>query len=112
MQTEIDVGHLQKREKENQVPIMKKYTKLVLTVVAIISSLCFIIYKYRYDRLYNVMQVLEVFGTPDDPSCVPCDLSPGDLQASPPLQLTPAWQQVSPTVHLYSAYCDHTSMDR
>ena len=36
---------------------MKKYTKLLLAVTAVISSLCFIIYKYRYDRLYHVMQV-------------------------------------------------------
>ena len=36
---------------------MKKYTKLVLALVAVISSLAFLIYKYRYDRLYHVMQV-------------------------------------------------------
>ena len=36
---------------------MKKYTKLLLAIVAVISSLFFIIYKYRYDRLYHVMQV-------------------------------------------------------
>jgi len=95
MQT--DVTNHKRQDKEQ--PIMKKYTKLVLMVVAIMSSLCFLIYKYRYDRLYNVLQVMEVFGTPDDPSCVPC-------VPPPPLQLSPAWQQVSPTVHLYSAYCD------
>ena len=95
MQT--DVTNHKRQDKEQ--PIMKKYTKLVLMVVAIMSSLCFLIYKYRYDRLYNVLQVMEVFGTPDDPNCVPC-------VPPPPLQLSPAWQQVSPTVHLYSAYCD------
>ena len=89
---------------DKETPIMKKYTKLVLMVVAIISSLCFLIYKYRYDRLYNVLQVLEVFGTPDDPSFVPC-------KTPPALELTPAWQRVSPTVYLYSAYCDYTIMD-
>ena len=36
---------------------MKKYTKLGLALVAVISSLAFLIYKYRYDRLYHVMQV-------------------------------------------------------
>ena len=36
---------------------MKKYTKLALALVAVISSLAFLIYKYRYDRLYHVMQV-------------------------------------------------------
>lgn len=105
MQTEIEIVHHQRRDKDKQVPVMKKYTKLVLTVVAIISSLCFLIYKYRYDRLYNVLQVLEVFGTPDDPNLTPC-------KPPPPLQLSPAWQVVSPTVYLYSAYCDYTSMDR
>ena len=35
---------------------MKKYTKLGLALVAVISSLSFLIYKYRYDRLYHVMQ--------------------------------------------------------
>jgi len=91
-----------RQEKENS--LMKKYTKLVLMVVAILSSLCFLIYKYRYDRLYNVLQVMEVFGTPDDPSFVPC-------KTPPPLMLSPAWQQVDHTVYLYSAYCDYTSMD-
>ena len=105
MQTDTVFNVNQKKRQEKETPIMKKYTKLVLMVVAIISSLCFLIYKYRYDRLYNVLQVMEVFGSPDDPSCVPC-------VPPPPLQLSPAWQQVSPTVHLYSAYCDYTSMDR
>jgi len=92
-----------KRQEKNP-SIMKKYTKLVMMVVAIISSLCFLIYKYRYDRLYNVLQVMEVFGTPDDPSFVPC-------KTPPPLQLSPAWQQVDHTMYLYSAYCDYTSTD-
>ena len=52
---------------DSNITKMKKYTKLVLAIVAIISFFCFMLYKYRYDRLYNVMQVLEVFGTPDDP---------------------------------------------
>jgi len=94
---------IQKRQDKDH-SIMKKYTKLVLMVVAIISSLCFLIYKYRYDRLYNVLQVMEVFGTPDDPSFVPC-------KTPPPLQLSPAWQQVDHAIYLYSAYCDYTSTD-
>jgi len=98
-----DSGIVHKRQ-DKESSVMKKYTKLVLMVVAIISSLCFLIYKYRYDRLYNVLQVMEVFGTPDDPSFVPC-------KTPPPLMLNPAWQQVDHTVYLYSAYCDYTSMD-
>jgi len=37
----------------------------VLVAGALVSFLCFLVYKYRYDRLYNVMQVLEVFGSPE-----------------------------------------------
>merc|ERR1711971_574916 len=48
---------------------MKKYTKLILSVVAVISFFSFIFYKFRYDRLYNVMQVLEVFGTRTTQAC-------------------------------------------
>ena len=43
---------------------MKKYTKLLLAIVAVISSLFFIIYKYRYDRLYHVMQVKKWYHSP------------------------------------------------
>jgi hypothetical protein len=37
----------------------------LLVAGAAVSFLCFLVYKYRYDRLYNVMQVLEVFGSPE-----------------------------------------------
>ena len=37
----------------------------MLVAGALLSFLCFLVYKYRYDRLYNVMQVLEVFGSPE-----------------------------------------------
>ena len=45
------------REQRTPGSAMKKYTKLMLALVAVISSLAFLIYKYRYDRLYHVMQV-------------------------------------------------------
>ena len=35
-------------------------------VAAVISTFLFAVYKLKYDRLYHVMQVLEVFGTPSD----------------------------------------------
>merc|ERR1712203_364042 len=80
---------------------MKKYTKLILSVVAVISFFSFIFYKFRYDRLYNVMQVLEVFGTPDDPSVQPC--------TSEDAWLPPTWQSHGPSLHLYSAHCSSTA---
>ena len=89
----------QSKERESSKSTMKKYTKLILVVVAIISSFCFLIYKYRYDRLYNVLQVMEVFGTPDDPSFVPC-------KVPSPIQIPPVWSQSQLNIHLYSAYCE------
>ena len=65
---------------------MKKYTKLVLAVVAVISSLCFVIYKYRYDRLYHVMQVLEVFGSPEEDASSSCHAAAA--------RTVPSWQQL------------------
>jgi len=77
---------------------MKKYTKLLLAIVAVISSLFFIIYKYRYDRLYHVMQVLEVFGSPDQ--------SGGSSLHSYVSSITvPSWQNMGQGVWIYAAYC-------
>jgi len=80
---------------------MKKYTKLILSVIAVVSFFSFIFYKFRYDRLYNVMQVLEVFGTPDDPSVQPC--------TSEDAWVPPTWQSHGPSLHLYSAHCTSTA---
>merc|ERR1712130_970351 len=80
---------------------MKKYTKLILSVVAVISFFSFVFYKFCYDRLYNVMQVLEVFGTPDDPSVQPC--------TSEEEWVPPTWQNHGPSLHLFSAHCSASS---
>ena len=45
---------------------MKKYYKLVLVVVTVISLVSFIFYKTQYDKLYNVLEVLEFFGPGPD----------------------------------------------
>lgn len=85
---------------------MKKYTKLVLVVTALLSTLCFLFYKFRYDRLYNVLQVLEVFGTPDDPSFKDCE-EKSVIQR--PISLPPTWQRVDDSLYLFSAYCEKSS---
>ena len=81
---------------------MKKYSKLLLGLMAAVSSLCFLIYKYRYDRLYHVMQVLEVFGSPEDGVAVP----------GRSLSLSPGWVGLGGGVWLYSAYCSGLQCDR
>lgn len=87
---------------------MKKYMKLLLSVVALVSLVCFIFYKHKYDRLYNVMEVLEIFGTPEDPN-FKC---PSTGSGHPPLlgQVT-SWQRVTDDLSVYSAYCDTTPAD-
>ncbi len=43
---------------------MKKLSKMALAFMALASFFCFLFYKYRYDKLYNVLEVLEFFGNP------------------------------------------------
>lgn len=82
---------------------MKKYTKLLLVAGAISSFLCFLVYKYRYDRLYSVMQVLEVFGSPEDVSCTDKSLSRSSPQDFP--LSVPYWKGLEGGLEVYSAYC-------
>ncbi|CAL8133675.1 unnamed protein product [Orchesella dallaii] len=43
---------------------MKKYQQLLIVSLGLVSFICFLIYKHEYDRLRNVLEVLEVFGSP------------------------------------------------
>ena len=43
---------------------MRKYQQLLIISLGLLSFICFLIYKHEYDRLRNVLQVLEVFGSP------------------------------------------------
>ena len=105
MQSEIEAAsvllpEVRRRPEVSSAPasshpgVMKKYSKLLLGLLAAVSSLCFLIYKYRYDRLYHVMQVLEVFGSPEDVS--------GQGRS---LEVSPGWLGVGDGVWLYSAHC-------
>ena len=44
---------------------MRKYSKLLLLVVTVVSLVFLAFYKTQYDKLYGVLQVLEYFGEPD-----------------------------------------------
>ena len=44
---------------------MKKISKCLLLIVSLLSLVCLIFYKTQYDKLYNVLQVLEFFGSQD-----------------------------------------------
>lgn len=43
---------------------MKKYQQLLILSLGILSFISFLIYKHEYDRLRNVLSVMEVFGSP------------------------------------------------
>lgn len=47
---------------------MKKYQQLLIVSLGLVSFICFLIYKHEYDRLRNVLEVLEVFGSPPAPN--------------------------------------------
>ncbi len=47
--------------------IMKKYHQLLIVSLGVLSFISFLIYKHEYDRLRNVLEVLEVFGSPPPP---------------------------------------------
>jgi hypothetical protein len=46
---------------------MKKYQQLLIVSLGLLSFISFLIYKHEYDRLRNVLEVLEVFGSPPPP---------------------------------------------
>eukprot|EP00088_Acartia_fossae_P046383 TRINITY_DN5006_c0_g1_i1.p1 TRINITY_DN5006_c0_g1~~TRINITY_DN5006_c0_g1_i1.p1 ORF type:complete len:442 (+),score=62.11 TRINITY_DN5006_c0_g1_i1:73-1398(+) len=77
---------------------MKKFTKCTFMIAAVVSTLLFCVYKLRYDRLYHVMQVLEVFGTPSDFHS--CERKNEDIDLVPP-----TWLQLEPGVQVYSGQC-------
>jgi len=113
MQSEVEVALSSSsttgaREQRGSVSGMKKYTKLVLALVAVISSLCFLIYKYRYDRLYHVMQVLEVFGDPNQPlEAASASCSRGSASS---VSLS-SWQHLGQGLWVFGAHCS-TGADR
>jgi len=47
---------------------MKKYHQLLIVSLGVLSFISFLIYKHEYDRLRNVLEVLEVFGSPPPPA--------------------------------------------
>jgi len=91
----LDKSH-RVRENENCCVKMKKFNKLGLCLIAVVSTIFLLFYKLKYDRLYSVMQVLEVFGSPKSNSC-----ESEDWLDRP----SPTWRQLSQDVAVYSGGC-------
>ncbi|XP_057365960.1 uncharacterized protein LOC130686814 [Daphnia carinata] len=82
---------------------MRKYYQLVLFILSIVSLVCFLIYKHEYDRLRNVLEVLNVFGSivTDGPQAItgnPEICHNGSLEYIPDF-----WHQYS-DLEVYSAF--------
>lgn len=79
---------------------MKKYHRLVLLIISVISISLFLVYRHEYNRLHYVLEVFNFFGQP-------CNFS--DLQNSDRVLNhhdwgpTPYWQEVDNSF-IYSAF--------
>lgn len=82
---------------------MKKYQQLILVILSIFSFVSLLIYRHEYNKLHYVLEVFNFFGTPGVSSHQNAGLnnSIDKYIMSEPL---PAWQRVSDTLYLYSAY--------
>ena len=99
---------------------MKKVSKLALVLVATISFLCFLFYKSRYDKLYNVLEVLEFFGSDKVNEIKSTRFvilkyfmknkeiiihNQSFYFSSNSIFHPPSWQHVSNSLYVYSAFC-------
>ncbi len=81
---------------------MKNYYKLILVTVTVVSVVCFLFYKTQYDKLYNVLEVLEFFGTEPDARGPLCRDA---YQTGVATFRPPAFQRISDDIYVYSAFC-------
>lgn len=80
---------------------MKKYQRLLLIIISIISVSLFLVYRHQYNRLHRVLEVFNFFGTP-------CNFS--ELQQSEhdlaehDWGPQPLWQEIDSKAYVYSAF--------
>ncbi|XP_066260708.1 uncharacterized protein [Euwallacea similis] len=80
---------------------MKKYQRLVLLLISVVSVALFLIYRQQYNRLRHVLEVFNFFGTP-------CNLT--ELEKSDSLILEhdwgppPVWQEIDSKSYIFSAF--------
>eukprot|EP00094_Tigriopus_californicus_P007276 TCALIF_07003-PB protein Name:"Protein of unknown function" AED:0.35 eAED:0.35 QI:0/0.75/0.6/1/0.75/0.6/5/124/426 len=86
-------------ERDPKTGVMRKYYKLALFLVAAFSFVCFLFYKTQYDKLYNVLEVLEFFGNGKTAGLGGC---------STLITRPPAFQRLSDDIYTYSAFCERS----
>ena len=80
---------------------MRKYYKLFMIVVTLVSVVCLLFYKTQYEKLYKVLEVLEFFGND-------VQSKDGSFQCSTKGYLPwtpPAFQRINNGHFIYSAFC-------
>jgi hypothetical protein len=97
---------------------MKKYYQLALVIISLVSVVTLLFYRHEYNRLRYVLEVLNFFGKPggqqssrtsDD--CI-IGNSSQDKEFLNFAEPEPAWQRLSNTHFLYSAYWEVSGNER
>lgn len=80
---------------------MKKYCRIILFTITVISVLLFLVYREQYNRLHYVLEVFDFFGQP-------CNFS--DLEKNETILgyhdwgPSPVWQENDEQIQFYSAF--------
>ena len=85
---------------------MRKYYTLVLITVTVVSFVCLVFYKTQYDKLYNVLQVLEFFGS--EPKSARGPLWENAFLSGVETFRPPSFQRINDNAFVYSAFCFST----
>jgi hypothetical protein len=99
-------------------PVMKKYYQLALVIISLVSVVTLLFYRHEYNRLRYVLEVLNFFGKPGgQQSSLTSDncIIGNSSQAKEFLNFAepePAWQRLSNTHFLYSAYWEISGKER
>lgn len=84
---------------------MRRLHQAVLAVLAVISFLGFLLYKHEYDRVSNILHVLNTFGSS---SASGCDSSAKEALLSR-MSSSSNWQQIG-DFYIYSAFWESNSV--
>lgn len=86
---------------------MKKYQRLCVLIIAVISAICFIVYYYKYQNLYHVMDVLGSLAGPHQENKRNMSTLHGDSHEDEHRRMYRwIWMRMTDNIHVYSAYYD------
>ncbi|KAF4526007.1 hypothetical protein B566_EDAN000799 [Ephemera danica] len=86
---------------------MKKYYRLILVLVSILSFTAVLIYRAEYNRLRYVLEVLNFFGKPGELAVSSDCLINGSIFTAENISFTesvPVWHRLNNDLYMYSAF--------